>query len=167
MMNKKLLTIGFFLLTGTQIVKSQQSALRNPKLGIGLEALAGDSKWGTGYFLNFQSPILQNLNWTVTLGKTNLQSTLKVMPKPKYENFVAKVGAKYFLNDLLYISGDVGAAFDQIQRKTTRFAWSPGFGGEINVFEGSTIDIGGRYEVYQSGNPLRFFALRAALNLGL
>ena len=167
-MYKNLLISVIVLLSCSKVVKSQQSgSLRNPKLGIGVEADLGDNKYGAGYSLNFQSPITRSLNWTVTLGKTNLQSTLKVMLKPKYENLTAKVGVKYFLNEHLYVSGDIGAAFNQIQRRNTRFAWSPGIGVEMHVFGKSALDIGGKYEVYQSANSLKFFALKMALNLGL
>ena len=167
-MTRLTLITALLLMTGIQVAKSQQGGgLRNPKLGIGLEAAIGDTKIGTGYSLNFQSPITRNLNWTATVGKTNLSSTLKVMPKPKYENWVTKVGVKYFLTEQFYVAGDLGAAFDQIQRKTTRFAWSPGLGAELNIFGESALDVALKYEAYQSGNPLRFFALKVALNLGL
>jgi opacity protein-like surface antigen len=167
-MHKKLLVSAIVLLFFNQAAKSQQIGMqRNPKLGIGTEVILGDTKYGTGYFLNFQSPIAQDLNWTVTLEKTSLQSTLKVMPRPKYKNFTTKVGAKYFLTRALYCAGDLGVAFDQIQEKNTRFAWSSGLGAEINVFGKSVLDIGGQYEAYESTNSLKFFALKIALNLGL
>ncbi len=89
------------------------------------------------------------------------------MPRREYKNIVTKVGAKYFLSKALYGAGELGIAFDQIQENNTRFAWSSGLGVEINVFGRSTLDICGKYEAYQSTNPLKFFALKVALNLGL
>lgn len=167
-MKKRLLIATLFFLTAVQLTKAQQSGgLRNPKLGIGLEVANGQSKIGTGYSLNFQSPIVENLNWTATVGKINLTSTQKVYPKRKYEYWVTKVGARYFLTGQLYVAGDLGAAFDQIQRNTTRFAWSAALGAELNVFGESALDIGLKHEAYQPGDRLNFFALKVALNLGL
>lgn len=165
---KKLIISAILMLSCGQLAIAQQNSfVRSPKLGIGLEGALGPGKYGSGYFLQFQSPIAANLNWTASVGKTNLQSTQKVYPARKYENFVPKVGARYFLNERVYVAGEVGAAFDQIQRRTTRFAWSSGIGVELNIFGESALDIGGKYEAYESANTVRFFALRAALNLGL
>ena len=166
-MFKKLLISAIVLLSFNQDLKSQQTKVpRNPKLGIGAAAILGNNEYGLGYSLNFQSAINSVLNWTATVEKTNLQSTLKVMPQPKFENLVAKAGAKYYLSKQFYFSGETGLAFDQLRTNHRSLAWSTGIGVETNVFGKSSIELGGKYEQYRSKIPLSFFALKATFNLG-
>ena len=166
-MFKKLLISAIVLLLFSQNLKSQEAKLpRNPKLGIGAAAILGSNEYGLGYSLNFQSAINSVLNWTATVEQTNLQSTSKVMPQPKFENLVAKAGAKYYLSKQFYFSGETGLAFDQLRTNNRSLAWATAMGVEINVFGKSSIELGGKYEQYRSKIPLSFFALKATFNLG-
>ncbi|WP_256007118.1 hypothetical protein [Pedobacter deserti] len=150
------------VLSGTAL--RAQVSERGTRIGLGIEALSGEKSRGIGYSLQIQSPVSERINWTVTLGKTDLRSSTKVFPRPKYQYLLLKGGARYYFDQTFYLAGDIGAAFDQVKHGNTYLALSPGVGAEVTAFGANRVDLGFRYERYTTN--INFLALRLALNFG-
>jgi hypothetical protein len=75
------------------------------------------------------------------------------------EGFVPlKAGLKYFLSDMFYAEGQVGAAFSTASGGGTSFAYAPGIGYQFDT----RADLGIRYESFLTRNTTSQIALRLA-----
>jgi len=169
--------------------QTKDPAMSGSKLGIGAEFafptgnFGDDYKLGYGGTLQFQTPIIEKLNFTAsagyltfrgediaTVGGATLRNAdLNVIP--------VKAGINYFLAENIYVGGELGAAFGTGDNSKTSFAYTPHIGVEFPVSDKGAIDLSARYEEWSTnydrpGNSninfkSRFVGLRLAYNFGL
>jgi opacity protein-like surface antigen len=169
--------------------QTKDPAMSGSKLGIGAEFAFptgdfGDAyKLGYGGTLQFQTPIVEKLNFTASAGyltfrgedlgtvggATIRNADLNVIP--------VKAGINYFLAENFYVGGELGAAFGTGDNSKTSFAYTPHIGIEFPVSDKGSIDLSARYEEWSTKYDLpgnanlniksRFVGLRLAYNFGL
>jgi opacity protein-like surface antigen len=169
--------------------QTKDPAMSGSKIGIGAEFAFptgdfGDAyKLGYGGTLQFQTPIIEKLNFTASAGYlkfkgediANIGGTtvryqdLNVIP--------VKAGINYFLAENFYVGGELGAAFRTGDDSKTSFAYTPHIGVEFPVSDKGSLDLSARYEEWSTSydGPAnsninfksRFVGLRLAYNFGL
>lgn len=179
---------GMFVFSNVSAQK-KDPAMTGSKIGIGAEFAFptggfGDAyKLGYGGTLQFQTPIMDKLNFTASAGYLTFKgedianaggvtlkyADLKVIP--------VKAGINYFLAENFYVGGELGAAIGTGDNSKTSFAYTPHIGVEFPVSDKGSIDLSARYEEWStnydgpSGSTInfksRFVGLRLAYNFGL
>lgn len=159
--------------------QTKDPAMSGSKLGIGAEFAfpTGDfgdaTDFGYGGSLQFQTPIIEKLNFTASAGYLNFKNKNVDLPGGvtyKGGNFgyiPVKAGVNYFLAENFYIGGELGAAFGTKDNYNTQFVYTPHIGVEFPVSDGGSIDLGARYEAWSNDGTSRFVGLRLAYNFGL
>lgn len=154
-------------------------AMGGSKLGIGAEFAfpTGDfgdaSDFGYGGSLQFQTPIIEKLNFTASGGYLNFKGKEYDVPGlgtlgGGNAGFIpVKAGINYFLAENFYVGGELGAAFATGDNSGTAFVYTPHIGVEFPVADKGSIDLGARYEAWSDNGTLRFIGLRLAYNFGL
>ncbi|WP_442588530.1 outer membrane beta-barrel protein [Pedobacter sp. AW31-3R] len=147
-------------------------AMGGSKLGIGAEFAfpTGDfgdfTDFGYGGSLQFQTPIVEKLNFTASAGYLNFKYKDE-FGGGSFGNIPVKAGVNYFLAENFYIGGELGAAFGTGDNSNTSFVYTPHIGVEFPVADKSSIDLGARYEAWSNDGTRRFVGLRLAYNFGL
>ena len=170
--------------------QSKDPAMTGKKLGIGADFAFptgdfGDAyKLGYGGSLQFQMPIVTNLNFTLSAGYMNFRGKEIYLfddvhfRNPDYSAIPVKAGVNYFLAENIYVGGELGAAFGTSDNAGTSFVYTPRVGVEFPVSDKGSIDLSARYESWSSGNggvvennpyssTSRFLGLRLAYNFGI
>jgi len=166
--------------------QSKDPAMTGKKLGIGADFAfpAGDFgdayKLGYGGSLQFQMPIVTNLNFTLSAGYMNFRGETFGATNLRYPDYSAipvKAGLNYFLAENVYVGGELGAAFGTSDDAGTSFVYTPRVGVEFPVSDKGSIDLSARYESWSKvnygiqNNPYsstgRFLGLRLAYNFGI
>ena len=170
--------------------QSKDPAMTGKKLGIGAEFAFptgnfGDFyKLGYGGSLQFQTPIVTNLNFTLSAGYMNFTGEDIANTGAgtiKFANFGAipvKAGINYFLAENLYVGGELGASFGTSDNAGTAFVYTPRVGVEFPVSDKGSIDLSARYESWSNSRDgvfnntsynftSRFVGLRLAYNFGI
>lgn len=159
--------------------QTKDPAMSGQKLGIGVDFAfpTGSSsdfyKLGYGGSLQFQTPIVEKLNFTASAGYLNFKGkdiTYPVIGTIKGGNSGAipvKAGIRYFLAENFYAGGELGAAFGTSDGAGTAFVYTPNIGVEFPVADKASIDLGARYESWSHNGTTRFVGLRLAYNFGL
>lgn len=150
------------------------------RLGVGVEGLlpTGNlhdvSNVGIGGTARLQYGVSQNVALTLTSGYYNyFGKAIPGVPDTKYPSFglvPLKVGAKAFVADGFYFSGEVGAGFETKDvyangdgSKNTKLLLSPGLG-----WANKSWDVGARYENFSGqSNSYGTVALRIAYGFSL
>lgn len=160
---------------------AQSAAAGKFRLGIGVDALVpvGNTKTTQNFALGLTPRLQYSVSNRFALIFTSgiyhffpksfpypSGSTLPpIMVKFRSEIIPVKLGAKVFLSNNFYFSGEAGAAFEVARYAGERvhFLWSPGIG-----YATKRWDIGARYEDF-SGNGYSdgAVALRVAYGFGL
>ena len=163
----------------TVSAQTKDPAMSGQKLGIGVDFAFptgnfGDvQKFGIGGSLQFQTPIVEKLNFTASAGYLSFTGkdigtiggvTLKY---PNAAAIPVKAGVRYFLAENFYAGGELGAAFGTSNGSGTSFIYTPNIGVEFPVADKSTIDLGARYEAWSNNGTARFIGLRLAYNFGI
>jgi hypothetical protein len=162
----------FFI--GLQFKVQAQSAVGQSKIGFGaIFALPlGDYKetanYGTGVSFLYQQAVLEKLNFTVELGYTRFHGK-EVFANIKYkEGFIPiKVGARYYLTEYVYGSGQAGISISTANGsgRGTAFAYAPGLGLTFPVAASGSLDVGLQYEGWaRSSGTASFGAIRIGYN---
>ena len=168
-MKKTLLTL--IILIGVTLNSFAQKA-DGSKFSIGIEAglPVGDasniSSYAIGASLKYSHPIADKTYFTASGGytyfpyKNDIKIALTGLGLDKSgEGFVpVKLGVKYFITDVFYGEGQVGAAISTESDGSTGFAYSPGIGLQFD----KALDIGVRFESWTHNSTLSQFALRLA-----
>jgi hypothetical protein len=162
-------------------VKAQTTPLNKFRFGVGVEGLLPTgrlhdySNVGLGGTARLQYGVTNNIALTLTSGYYNYFG--KEIPggaDGKYPSFgvvPVKAGAKAFISDGFYFSGEVGAGFatkDEYATsdggKSTKLILAPGLG-----YATKSWDIGARYENFSGGNTSNYgtIGLRIAYGFGL
>ena len=159
--------------------QTKDPAMSGQKLGIGVDFAfpTGNSsnyyKLGYGGSLQFQTPIVEKLNFTASAGYLNFKGKdftipgFGTIPGANVGAIPVKAGIRYFLAENFYAGGELGAAFGTSDGAGTAFVYTPNIGVEFPVADKSTIDFGARYEAWSHNGTTRFFGLRLAYNFGL
>ena len=168
---------GIFALSNVS-AQTKDPAMGGQKLGIGAEFAfpTGDFSDGTdfgyGGSLQFQTPIVEKLNFTASAGYLNFKAKKYDFAGVTYGGnnvgFIpVKAGVNYFLAENFYVGGELGASFGTKDNTGTAFVYSPRIGVEFPVSDGGSIDLGARYESWSNDGTARFVGLRLAYNFGL
>lgn len=159
--------------------QTKDPAMSGQKLGVGVDFAfpTGDfnntHKLGFGGSLQFQTPIVEKLNFTASAGYLNFTGKDAIntpLGRLKYDNYGAipvKAGIRYFLAENFYAGGELGAAFGTSTGAGTSFIYTPNIGVEFPVADKASIDLGARYESWSHNGTSRFVGLRLAYNFGL
>jgi len=152
--------------------QTSDPAMSGSKLGIGAEFAFptgnfGDiTDFGYGGSLQFQTPIIEKLNFTATGGYLNFKNKDE-FGGGNFGYIPVKAGVNYFLAENFYVGGELGAAFGTKDGAETQFVYTPHIGVEFPVSDGGSIDLGARYEAWSNDGTSRFIGLRLAYNFGL
>ncbi len=169
---------GIFALSNVS-AQTKDPAMGGQKLGIGAEFAfpTGDFSDGTdfgyGGSLQFQTPIVEKLNFTASAGYLNFKTKEYdfggvTLGGVNYGFIPVKAGVNYFLAENFYVGGELGASFGTKDDSGTAFVYSPRIGVEFPVSDnGGSIDLGARYESWSHDGTARFVGLRLAYNFGL
>ena len=169
----------------TVSAQTKSSGLHGQQLSFGVDAVAplgnlSDShKFGFGGSVQFQTPIVENLNFTASVGYLSFVG--KYYNQPGYypgtynkvrENSLnavpVKIGARYFITDKFYAGGEIGVAFlSSDGDSATAFAYSPNIGFQVPLANKKAIDLGVRFEGWSNNGSASFMGLRAAYNFGI
>jgi len=162
---------GMFAISNVS-AQTKDPAMSGQKLGIGAEFAfpTGDfgdvTDFGFGGSLQFQTPIVEKLNFTATAGYLNFKNK-DVFGGGNFGIIPVKIGARYFLAENFYAGGELGAAFGTSDNSETSFVYTPNIGVEFPVSDKGSIDLGARYEAWSNNGTAKFIGLRLAYNFGL
>jgi hypothetical protein len=180
---------GIFAMSSVS-AQTKDPAMTGSKLGIGAEFAfpTGDFgdvyKLGYGGSLQFQTPIANKLNVTLSAGYLtftgkDINTGVGTFKFADFSAIPVKAGLNYFLAENVYVGGELGAAFGTSDGAGTAFVYTPHVGVEFPVSDKGSIDLSARYESWSNSrdNVLndnvsynftsRFVGLRLAYNFGL
>lgn len=167
----KTLLLALTLVVGLGLIANAQTEGAVKKISIGAEgALPTSGKFSdflmAGASLQFEQPIAQSFNLTVSAGYIRVFLTLK-RASSAIDYVPVKAGGKYYFGSNFYGAGEVGAAFKTGNGGGTAFAFAPGLGASFAIADQSSLDFGLRYETWSNNGATSFFGLRAAFAFGL
>lgn len=152
--------------------QTKDVAMSGNKFGIGAEFAFPTGSFGDFYdlgygaSLQFQTPIVEKLNFTATAGYLNFKAKDEI-GGGNYGAIPVKIGARYFIAENFYAGGELGASFGTEEGSETSFVYTPNIGVEFPVSDKGSIDLGARYEAWSNNGTLKFVGLRLAYNFGL
>ncbi len=156
----------FFTTSLTAQAQEPAGDSRALRLGIGVSAGIPTT---TGYSFAFgvdarlQKDFTDNISGILSVGYNNF-SFKDSWGGGSYDFIPVKAGAKIFVAESLYVSGELGAGFATTSGGGTSFLYAPGVGYAWN----SGLDLGVRYEgASQNGGTLGQVALRVAYGFRL
>jgi hypothetical protein len=136
------------------------------KLGIGVDFafpqsnFGSNANYGVGPSILFQSPINNNLNFTVNVGYLRFNGDGPFANIKYREGFVPiKAGLRYFISEYIYGGGEAGVSFSTANGNGSgiAFAYNPSIGVEFPVSNTGSIDAGIRYEGWSRSSGTRSF----------
>ena len=152
--------------------QTKDPAMSGQKLGVGVDFALPTGRFndfykvGYGGSLQFQTPIIEKLNFTASAGYLNFKVKGDSFPGGYYDVIPVKAGVRYFLAENFYAGAEAGAAIG-LGKGESNFIYTPNIGVEFPVANKSTIDLGVRYESWSHNGTARFFGFRLAYNFGL
>jgi len=155
--------VALFFTTNANAQSADSKALR---LGIGVNAgipTTDGYSFVIGGDLRLQKDFSSNVSGLLSAGYNNW-SVKDELGGGSYGMIPVKAGAKVFLAESVYLSGELGAGFGTKSGSKTAFLWAPGVGYGFD----NGLDIGLRYEGAEfSGGSLGQVALRVAYGFRL
>lgn len=155
--------VALFFTTNANAQSADSKALR---LGIGVNAgvpTTDGYSFVIGGDLRLQKDFSSNVSGLLSAGYNNW-SLKDEVGGGSYGMIPVKAGAKVFLAESVYLSGELGAGFGTKSGSKTAFLWAPGVGYGFD----NGLDIGLRYEGAEfSGGSLGQVALRVAYGFRL
>ncbi|WP_276088365.1 outer membrane beta-barrel protein [Pedobacter sp. JY14-1] len=155
--------VALFFSTNANAQSTDSKALR---LGVGVNAgvpTTDGYSFVIGGDLRLQKDFSSNVSGLLSAGYNNW-SVKDEFGGGSYGMIPVKAGAKVFLAESVYLSGELGAGFGTKSGSKTAFLWAPGVGYGFD----NGLDIGLRYEGAEfSGGSLGQVALRVAYGFRL
>ncbi|RZK77192.1 MAG: hypothetical protein EOO92_13340 [Pedobacter sp.] len=148
------------------------NAQRGTSLGIGFDFAFPQDNFGNGAELGvgpsllFQSPLQQNLNFTVNIGYLRFNGDSPFANIKYREGFIPiKAGLRYFISEAIYGSGEAGLSISTADGSGSgvSFLYAPTVGAQIPAGNGA-IDLGIRYEGWVKSGTRSLVGLRVGYN---
>ena len=144
---------------GAQTAKEGPRPVR-PRVNIDLDFAIPGGKYGDNFGFGFGGsggldiPVTRKFYATGSAGVISFYQGGKTVPTDTRSYIPMKVGAKYYLNQLIYVQMESGLAPGIQQGAGTAFILAPGAGISYYVSERSAINAGIRYESWsrEGGN---------------
>ena len=148
------------------------NAQSSPKFGIGLNVgvpTRNSYSLAIGGDLRYQFDVDKQLSIPITAGYTRFMGAEKGntgVDAPDFSYIPVKAGLKYFFNDTgagAYGLAEAGAGFSTVSGGDTRFIFSPAIGYAWS----NGLDLGAKYEGFNSSGNTGYFGLRLAYGFKL